>query len=353
MGEKIDAESRLEQELSRQKEFEDGIKRASEEEKQQLIDEAEEKMTSLHYEISQLKSDLSRVETECYSMKDANVELQEKQTKMDARAIDLEGVLTLMRDQLATEKVEKLSLQEQLQALEVQSAAFKSQVFAAKASFEADAQARLADVEDQLNDALCQLSKSRKEVKASRMNVADLNSDIKKYRREIDSIKSMTSNEKGLELSKLREELAQTKLDLTHSEAGYLAARRELESAKEKVSAAKKHEHEKQQKFVAKAKEAIETLKDRLAKAESIQNGPNVAESLQKELKAFKKTLDEKDERIKKLEKSKITKTQIANIQKLKVSHIEACHNHCVFSLSNVAIVPLKRRIIAIISRKG
>ena len=83
----------------------------------------------------------------------------------------------------------------------------------------------------------------------------------------------------------------------------------------------KKHEHEKQQKFAAKAKEAIETLKDRLAKAESTQNGPKVAESLQEELKALKKTLDEKDERIKKLEKSKITKTQIANIQKLKVRY--------------------------------
>ena len=153
------------------------------------------------------------------------------------------------------------------------------------------------------------------------MTVADLNSDIEKYRREIDSIKSMTSNEKGLELSKLREELAQTKLDLTHSEADYLAAKGEVESAKEKVGAIKKHEHEKQQKFAAKAKEAIETLKDRLAKAESTQNGPKVAESLQEELKALKKTLDEKDERIKKLEKSKITKTQIANIQKLKVRY--------------------------------
>jgi len=41
----------------------------------------------------------------------------------------------------------------------------------------------------------------------------------------------------------------------------------------------------------------------------------------------LKKTIDEKDERIKKLEKSKITKTQIANIQKLKVRNKEACHN--------------------------
>ena len=125
MGEKIDAESRLEQELSRRKEFEDGIKRASEEEKQQLIDEAEEKMISLRDEISQLKSDLCR---DCCSLKNVNVELQEKEKKLDARATALERVLTLVRDQLATVKMEKLSLQEKLQALVELNAVFKSQV---------------------------------------------------------------------------------------------------------------------------------------------------------------------------------------------------------------------------------
>jgi len=40
MGEKIDAESRLEQELNRRKEIEDEFKRAAEEEKRLLIDEA-------------------------------------------------------------------------------------------------------------------------------------------------------------------------------------------------------------------------------------------------------------------------------------------------------------------------
>ena len=128
------------------KEFEDATKRASEEEKQRLIDEAEEKMISLRDEISQLKSDLSRVKFDCCSLKNANVELQEKEKKLEARATDLEGVLTLVRDQLATEKMEKLSLQEKIQSLEEQ--VVKPQVFAAKASSDADAQARFADVED-------------------------------------------------------------------------------------------------------------------------------------------------------------------------------------------------------------
>ena len=115
-------------ELTSRKEFEDAIKRASEEEKQRLIDEAEEKMIPLRDEISQLKSDLSCVKTDCYSLKNANVELQEKEKKLDARATDLEGVLTLVREQLATEKMEKLSLQEKLQALVELSAGLKSQV---------------------------------------------------------------------------------------------------------------------------------------------------------------------------------------------------------------------------------
>ena len=125
-----------------------------------------------------------------------------------------------------------------------------------------------------------------------------------------------------MEVSKLKEELAQTKLDLSHSKADCLSAKRELESAKEKVDSVKRHEHEKQQKFAAKAKEAIETLKDRLTKAESTQNASKVVETLQAEVKELTQTLCDKDARIKKLEKSKITKSQIANIQKLKVSHV-------------------------------
>ena len=121
------------------------FERCNEEEKQRLIDEAEEKMISLRDEISQLKSDLSRVKSDCW-LKNANVELQEKEKKLEARATDLEGVLTLVRDQLATEKMEKLSLQEKIQSLEEQ--VVKPQVFAANASSDADAQARLADVED-------------------------------------------------------------------------------------------------------------------------------------------------------------------------------------------------------------
>ena len=322
MGEKIDAESRLDHELRRRKEVEDEIKRAAEEEKQLLMDEAEEKMISLRDEISQLKSDLSRVESDCYSRGEENADLQDTIKKVKSRSAESERVVASIRDELSREQSEKICLQNRLRALEEQSASFKTQVFEAQASFEANAQARLADVEEQLNRALYQLSESRKEVKLSRERISDLNNDIEQYRKEIDSIKCMASNGTGMEVSKLKEELAQTKLDLSHSEADCLSAKRELESAKEKFDSVKRHEYDKQQKFAAKAKEAIETLKDRLTKAESTQNASKVVETLQAEVKELTQTLCDKDARIKKLEKSKITKSQIANIQKLKVSHV-------------------------------
>ena len=322
MGEKIDAESRLEQELNRRKVVEDDTKRAAEEEKQQLMDEAEEKMISLRDEISQLKSDLSRVESDCYNMKDVNTDLQDKITRLEAKAADSDSIVTSISDELNKERNEKNDLQEQLNALEEQSSAFKAQVFAAKASFEADAQARLDEVEEQLKDALSRLAKSRNEAKMSMDTIADLNSDIAQYRKELESIKGVESNEKEIELSQLREALAQTKLDLSHSEADCLSAKRDLEAAKEKIASVKQHEHEKQQKFAAKAKEAIETLKERLAKAESANNVAGASavevENLRSEVEELKSTLSNKEERIKKLEKSKITKSQIANIQKLK-----------------------------------
>ena len=337
MGEKIDAESRLEQELNRRRDVEDEIEKAAEEEKQLLIDEAENKMISLRDEISQLKSDLSRVESDCYNMKDENEDLHDKIKRVEAKAGDSESIVTSINDELSREQDEKNELQERLDGLEEQSAAFKSQVFAAKNAFEAAAQAKLADVEEQLNDALSQLVKSRNEAKLSMEMIADLNSDIEEYRKELDSVKGMASNEKEIELSKLREELAQTKLNLSHSEANYVSAKRDLESSKEKVDRIKRHEHEKQQKFAVKAQEAIETLKDRLAKAESAQKisaASNVAgvkvDSLQTEVKELKSTLRDKDARIIKLEKSKITKSQIANIQKLKVRACMSIYLKCI-----------------------
>ena len=63
-------------------------------------------------------------------------------------------------------------------------------------------------------------------------------------------------------------------------------------------------------------------LKERLSKAEE-QSGSSIGQAegdgLRAEVNSLKSTICEKDERIKKLEKSKITKTQIQNIQKLKV----------------------------------
>ena len=320
MGEKIDAESRLEQELNRRKKAEDEYRRAADDEKQALMDAAEEKMTSLRDEISQLKSDLSRVESDCYTLKEEKADAEAVLTSLTAEKDEASAQSIAMSGEVDALKAERATLQQRLDTLEEESAAFKQSVFTAKASFEAAAEAKLSDVEEQLNDALSQLAKSTNDAKLSKQTIADLNNDVEAYRKELGSISSVASNEKAMELSKLREELAQTKLDLSQSEAACLSAKHELESAKEKVDRIKKHEHEKQQKFAAKAKEAIETLKERLAKAESAQNGSGANESLQAEVKALTSTLREKDERIKKLEKSKITKSQIANIQKLKVS---------------------------------
>lgn len=269
-------------------------------------------MMSLRDEISQLKSDLSRIENDYFSMRNENDDLRDEIRRVKTRAADFERTATSVSFELSKEQKENKTLQEKLDVLEEQSAAFKSQVFAAKASFEAEAKSKLSDVEDQLNRALHQLSESKKEAQRSKVSLSDLSSDIEQYRKQLNSINGINSNEKDIELSKLREELAQTKLDFSQLEAAFL-------SAKEKIGSVKRHEQEKQQKFAEKAKDTIETLKDRLAKAESTQRDSSVAADLRKELMDLKNSLRDKDERIKKLEKTKITKSQIESIQKLKV----------------------------------
>ena len=298
-----------------------------------LLAAAQDANTKLTSQTAHLQTDIDNItellkkkelafEEATATIADENADIKDKLARVELRAADSESLVTSIRNELSKEQREKICVQKKLRALEEQSAAFKVQVFDAKASFEAEAHARLSNIGEQFNHALEQLSESRKEVKLSRETISNLNSNIEQYTKEIDSIKLMASNDKGMLVSKLKEELVQTKLDLSHSEADCLSAKRELESTKEKVDLVKRHEHEKQQNLAAKAKEAIETLKDRLAKAESKPNASEVINNLQAKMKELTQTLYDKEERIKKLEKSKITKSQIARIQKLKVRHV-------------------------------
>ena len=91
-----------------------------------------------------------------------------------------------------------------------------------------------------------------------RETIADLNQDVQEYQQQIYLMKDTAGNEKELELNKFREEVAQTKHSLFLAEAECLTTQRKLESAKDKVDRVKRHEHEKQKKFAAKAKEAME-----------------------------------------------------------------------------------------------
>jgi len=103
MGEKIDAESRLEQETSRRREAVNEVRKAADEEKQQLLTETENKTESLRDQISQLKSDLVRCESDCYTVKDENADLRDQigagRGRLEAKSSDL----TSKTDELGTE----------------------------------------------------------------------------------------------------------------------------------------------------------------------------------------------------------------------------------------------------------
>lgn len=118
----------------------------------------------------------------------------------------------------------------------------------------------------------------------------------------------------------LREELATAKLNLQSSEAGYLSAKRELEDAKENVEKIRTHEHAKRRELASKAEATVNALKTRLETATAAaslgkERGGNDSSSGVDELK---NKIREKDARIQKLEKSKITRAQIEQIAKLK-----------------------------------
>ena len=201
-----------------------------------------------------------------------------------------------------------------------QSEAFKSQVYAAKESFEAQAYAKLSELEGNLSNAMSRLSRSQEELKRSNDTIAHLTSDIEEYKNELASAKSMAMGEKEMEISMLREELATAKLNLQTSEAGYLSAKRELEDAKEKVEKIRKHEHAKRQELASKAEATVNALKTRLetATAAASLGKTSGTDDNSREVDGLKSKIREKDARIEKLEKAKITRAQIEQITKLK-----------------------------------
>ena len=320
MGEKIDAESRLEHELKKRKEFEDGLKKAAEEEKQLLVEEAEERMVTLRDKISQLQSDLSRAESECYSMKDENDDLRDRYERAEVKAADTESIVTSMTDELRREQEQKSALENEVARLKEESNAFKSQVFAAKESFEAQAYAKVAELEGNLSNAMSRLSRSQVELKRSNETIAHLTSDIEEYKKALASAKSMAIGEKEMEISMLREELATAKLNLQTSEAGYLSAKRELEDAKDSVEKIRRHEHAKRQELASKAEATVNALKTRLETATAAASLAKTSggDGSSREIDELKSTIREKDARIQKLEKAKITRAQIEQITKLK-----------------------------------
>ena len=337
MREKDEAESRLQQEINRQKELEDEMKMAAEEEKMVLMNEAEERMVVLKDEIRQLKSDLSRVESECYSIKDKCRDLQDENGRVEAKAKHSESIITSMKDELNREMKNKQEIEERLERLEEESATFKAQVFAAKAALEAESQDKLEVLHERLSDALSNLNKTQHELKLSKQTIADLTSDIDEYRRQLESVHNIASNEKEMEMSKLREDVAKLKVQLTSSNSDYLRAKQDLDKSKEKVIRVDKCAKEKQKKFAARAEASIKHLQSELNRAQealktaagtsgssALVNDNDQAEmnALQIKMKELKATIQEKDNRIKYLEKHKVTKEMSEMVQKLKVSRI-------------------------------
>lgn len=245
MGEKNDAESRLEQEINRRSETEANIKRSAEDERLQLIEEAEQKMDSLREEIRQLKSDLSRVESDCFDAKSENTDMKDIINRLEAKASDSDSIVTSISDELKREQLDKKKLLERLNQLEDDSEAFKQQVFAAKDTFEADAKARLDEAEERYNEAEAQRDQAERELKRSRETIENLSVDVEEYKAQLQMAHDFPNNDTEMGLSRAREQLAQTKMICSQSEAECLSLRRELESAKDKIDRIKQHEHDK------------------------------------------------------------------------------------------------------------
>lgn len=330
MNEKLEAESRLETELKRRNEFEDELHKAAEEEKQLLMAEAEEKMVLLRDEISQLRSDLSRVESELYSAKDEVEDLRDQNQRSESKVHETALKITAITNELNTEREAKLAIKQELNQLHEESNSFKSQVFAAKASLEAEAQSKVEVVETKLSDALANFSASQREIKMLRETIEDLTSDIEEYKIQMTSMKDQESNEYNMETSRLREELAKAKVELSTLTADYHSAKNEVAAAKEKIAQVKKREHEKQIALAQKAKDSIEQLQDRLRTAETkakeasqLSNGSSEElKSLKAQLEEVNSSIREKDMRIAHLEKTKMTKQQVEKIRKIQEERV-------------------------------
>ena len=342
MNEKVEAESRLEAELRHRKEFEDELLLAADEDKNNVINEAEEKIVGLREQISVLRSDLSRVESELYTIKDENEDLRDQSQRAESKVRDTECKIIAINKELDQERETKRTLQQELDQLHKEADSFKSQAFEAKDLMEAEAANKLQIVGDQLSDALSKLSESQREVKHLNQTIEDLSSDIEEYRQQLHSMKATDLAENDIKTSRLREELAKVKVELSTLNADYLSAKSELTASKEKIAQVKAREHEKCQHLAEKAKSSIEDLQKRLSKAEyKVKQGGSSSQeiqSLKDQLEEVNSAIKEKDARISKLEKTKMTKDQIGKIRLIQVSFLwvyntsKYCYNYPTFN---------------------
>ena len=110
LEEKSKAEKLLILEVSARKESESELMRIMGEEQRVLVHEAETKMSLLRADNDQLKSTLSQVEAEAYSIKQELEEMQDQTKRLEKRSIEAEASVSFLTNDLANYEVKVATL---------------------------------------------------------------------------------------------------------------------------------------------------------------------------------------------------------------------------------------------------
>lgn len=317
MEEKMDVENQLENLKDERDAMENTLKSRFDEERRDLLHEAETMMNQLRKSLSIKEEELEKYKRDARTSREELIAVQEQLKSDNSATADADERIACLTEMLTKAENASSQLKSDLERLKGEYNSFKEHTKASKDSFKQTYDSKLTAVRDELTSLRETLHREASKARSYETRCQRYEKDMCNLEEEMKSTKQSLLIEKDFAVSKLKEEIAVAKVKLSRAQADIFSLEQEVEDYKEMAKKSKQSQENElkgqipgtYEKFLKESEEVI------CAKNTEI-------DRLQEFIKSIKKKLKTKDERIKSLEAKRMTKDHVNMINRLKVSLI-------------------------------
>ena len=375
LEEKMELEITLEEEIKTRKQNEDAMKYQMEEEQRALVSEAEHSMNKLRAKLAENERSHSEIHEEIQSLRKKIVLMEAQLKEKDVYLSQSDNVIKNLRQEISALKQSENNLRLELSDNNETSIEFKNQVYAAKEEFDI----KIKKLNDVIHEKSLMVQNAHTVIETHKKEIECLQREKDYLKSQVQSVRQSFTREKELLASKLKEELASLRVTLTQTEGEAYSAKKEARDFKEQLRRLKTQSSSVSRKIADETEKIVSSLRDRLAKSEADKNDVDMRlrdmnekvkntneccdqlklsisslqqnnerlniqlqernslvnkmkerdidegmkKSFELKLKEMEVEVKEKNNRIKMLEKVRLTKEQCAALKKMKVSRPE------------------------------